>query len=310
MKRIGLLSEFTQHTTKVLQTLEDICLDVEYEVELLKDFDEQETVAGAVLGLINLCDVLVAIVSKNNGSICYQIGLAHGVGKPVIIITDSESELPPEIRGQRVLAVSGRDLSSPNFHFQLREAIEDSVKRNSGYLGPRDESTYPATNYPVEHLNSFRSIFAAEGPRRIKLFEHWFSEIASKVEGWEVIGSEVRSRGERIFDLVIWNSLKDSELSVLGNPIAVEMKAIGSMKKETLHQFLHSSKKAGINGLILATTGVNDSRTRNLLKRLRTEENVNAIALDRNDLISVRSPDDLLALVKTKVRELLYGKDL
>lgn len=95
----------------------------------------------------------------------------------------------------------------------------------------------------------------------------------------------------------------------MGNPIAVEIKAIGSMNSSMLHHFLHMSKKSGIKGLILATTGLNDRRTKDLLSRLRAEEGVNAIALDRDDLINVKNPSDMLFLVKSKVRELLYGQE-
>ena len=75
------------------------------------------------------------------------------------------------------------------------------------------------------------------------------------------------------------------------------------------HNLLKMSKKSGIKGLILATTGLNNIRTKKLLSRLRAEEGINVIALDRDDLINVISPSDLLYLVKTKVRELLYGKE-
>jgi hypothetical protein len=73
-----------------------------------------------------------------------------------------------------------------------------------------------------------------------------------------------------------------------------EIKAIGSMNTSMLHQFLHISKKSGIRGVILATTGLNDERTKNLLNRLRVKEGINAIALDRDDLIDVRNSSDLL----------------
>ena len=309
MKRIGLLNSFSREADDLKNALKYISENEGYEIETLDDFDLKETVSGAIWGLINLCDVLIAFANKRNESLYYQIGLAHGAGKSVIIVTEHEYSLPPEIRGQRILSTSQRSLFDSNFIFQLTEAIEDATRRKSGYLGPRYEYKRYSMYEDFRPSRNFSDLFAEEGPRRNQLFEQWFSELAAGIEGWEVIESDTKNRRDRGFDLVIWNSHEDSELAVLGNPIAVEIKAIGSMNSSMLHQFLHMSKKSGIKGLILATTGSNDRRTRNLLKRLRIEEGINAIALDRDDLINVRNSSDLLFLVKSKVRELLYGQE-
>lgn len=310
MNRIGLLGGFSYESDELKNALMHISDVKGYEIETIKDFEFQETVSGAIWGLINLCDVLVAFVNKENESLYYQIGLAHGARKPVIIVTDREHFLPPEIRGQRILITSQRSLFDNNFIFKLKEAIEDAATRkSSGYLGPRSEQKSYSVSHDFRPTRSFRDLFATEGPRRSRLFEQWFAEIATGIEGWEVIESDTGNRNDRGFDLVIWNSQEDSELAILGNPIAVEIKAIGSMNSSMLHQFLHMSKKSGIKGLILATTGLNDKRTRKLLNRLRAEEGISAIALDRDDLINVRNPRDLLFLVKSKVRELLYGQE-
>ncbi|MBY8960848.1 hypothetical protein J1G18_26470 [Pseudomonas sp. MIS38] len=309
MKRIGLLNGFTYEADQLKSALKYISVIGEYEFETIDDFKFQETVSSAIWGLINLCDVLVAFANSKSESLYYQIGLAHGAGKPVIIITDDEYSLPPEIRGQRILSTSQKNISDKKFIFQLKEAIEDSTRRKSGYLGPRSENKQYSSPQNFRPSVNFRDLFAAEGPRRVKLFENWFAETAAGIEGWEVIESEPKSSRDRGYDLVIWNSQEDSELAVLGNPIAVEIKAIGSMNTSMLHHFLHMSKKSGIKGLILATTGLNDRRTKDLLGRLRAEEGVNAIALDRDDLINVRNSNDLLRLIKSKVRELLYGQE-
>lgn len=310
MKRIGLLNSFSHEANELRKSLTHTSQMENYEVETIEDFDQKETVSGAIWGLINLCDVLIAFIDSKSESLYYQIGLAHGAGKPVIIITDHEYSLPPEIRGQRILSTSQRSFFNDNFIFQLKEAIEDATRRRSGYLGPRSEHSPYSLPHNFQPSENFRDLFAAEGPRRGRLFERWFSEMAGGIKDWEVIESESINRRDNGFDLVIWNSQEDSELAVLGNPIAVEIKAIGSMNSSTLHNFLQTSKRSGIKGVILATTGINDRRTKNLLSKLRVEEGINAIALDRDDLINVRHPSDLLHIVKKKVRELLYGQGL
>lgn len=309
MKRIGILNEFSHQKYELKKSLEYISEIEGYKVETIEDFSAQETIIDAIWGLINLCDVLIAYVSNKDESLYYQIGLAHGAKKPVVIVTEHEYILPPELRGQRILSTSQRSLSDSNFMFQLKEAIEDSTCKKIGYLGPRRELKQYYTSQHLVISRSFRDLFSAEVSRRGRLFEQWFAEIARGVDGWEVIESDSNARHEKGFDLVIWNSQEDSELAILGNPIAVELKAISSMNSSSLSQFLHMSKISGIKGLILATTGLNDNRTKHLLNKFRVEEGINAIALDRDDSVNVREPSDLLFLVKSKVRELLYGQE-
>lgn len=224
MKRIGLLNGFSYGADELKNALKHISEIEGYEIETLEAFDLQETISGAIWGLINLCDVLIAFVNSRNESLYYQIGLAHGAGKPVIIVTDHEYSLPPEIRGQRILSTSQRSLFDSNFMFQLKEAIEDATRRRSGYLGPRSEHKKYAISQDFRPSRNFRDLFAVEGVRRGSKFEEWFAEMSAGIEGWEVIKSDSSNRRGRGFDLVIWNSQEDSELAILGNPIAVEIK--------------------------------------------------------------------------------------
>lgn len=309
MKRIGLLNGFSRDAIELTRALDTLSESQEYQMETLEEFGLQESVSTAIWGLINLCDVLIAFVNESNQNLYYQIGLAHGAGKPVIIVTDQEYSLPADLRSQRILNVAKHDIYGENFLFQLREMIGNATRRKVGHIGPRGEYKYYSMSQDHRPANNFRDLFTTEGLRRFKWFERWFSEIASGVDGWEVIEPESKNRIDRGFDLVIWNSIEDPELAILGNPIAVEMKAIGSMNSSGLHDLLHLSKKSGIKGLILATTGLNNNRTKKLLSRLRDEEGINAIAFDRDDLIDVKKSSDLLLLVKSKVRGLLYREE-
>ena len=78
------------------------------------------------------------------------------------------------------------------------------------------------------------------------------------------------------------------------------------MNYSSWSKFLHGARVAGLETVILATTGRNSPTTQERLAQLRFEEGVNAIVLDRDDLIEVTQPEDLLLLIKEKIRELLY----
>lgn len=309
MKRIGFLSDHWGHGS-VLQALQNLGHSNEYRLETIDDFRRVESVVQAVWGLINLVDVLVAYITKDSRNLYYEIGLAHGAGKPVIIIAEKSVSLPADVLGQRVLSIDAANHSIENLTFLIREAIEEADRRrylHTGYRGPREGTDqYLRSEYSTPPIGDFRALFSYEGTARGMRFERWFVDVARAVAGWEVIESERTSARSEGFDFVIWNSRDDSELSALGNPIAIELKAIRAMNSEMLARFLHRARVSGLKAVVLATTGKNDQRTRNLLSRLRKDEGINAIALDRDDLIQVTHPEDLVFLLKQKIRELLY----
>lgn len=309
MKRIGLLTDHWGPSS-VREALERIGRMDGYRLETIEDFRSIDSIAQAVWGLLNLVDVVVAHITKDSRNIYYEIGLAHGLGKPVILLVEDATTLSGDLIGQRVISVDSNKYSSENLAFRIKEAIEETERRGrvfTGYRGPREDTRrYPPSGFDASSIADFRSLFSFEGAARGIRFERWFSDVARAVPGWEVIESE-RSRGrDQGFDLVIWNSRDDLELNALGNPIAIELKSIRAMNASVLSEFLYRARKSGLKAVVLATTGINDARTQKMLSRLRKEEGINAIALDRDDLIQVTHPEDLMMLFKRKVRELLY----
>lgn len=312
MKRIGLLTDRWGQSS-VREALENIGRTDEYRLETIEDFQSVESIAQAVWGLLNLVDVIVAYITQDSPNIYYEIGLAHGLGKPVIVLTEGANSLYGDLIGQRVISIDSHNYSSENLAFRIKQAIDETDQRShtfTGYRGPREETRhYPPSRFDISSITDFRTLFSFEGSARGIRFEQWLSAVARAVPGWDVIESE-RSHGkDQGFDLVIWNSRDDFELNALGNPIAIELKSIRAMNASMLSDFLNRARTSGLKAVVLATTGINDPRTQKMLHRLRKEEGINAIALDRDDLIQVKHPEDLLMLFKRKVRELLYERD-
>lgn len=308
--RIGLLPDYRGHSL-VRDALENLSARGTYELETIDDFQAVESIDHAVWSLLNLVDVVVASLAKDSPNLYYEIGLAHGLGKPVIVVAQEDSpELPPLLASQRIIRITPRIDTVETLTFRLKEALDEALTRHKPYSGPRAlnglSSMSPTSTHSPVNVGDFRSLFAFEGPARGIRFERWFTEMARGVLGWEVVEADRGRRTDTGFDLAIWNSREESELQALGNPIAVELRAISGMSEAYLSGFLHRARRSGLKGLVLATTGVNTPRTKRLLARLRVEEGIRAIALDRDDLIDVTTPEELLSAFRHKARELLY----
>ena len=313
MLRIGFISDH-RGPSLVRAALEQLQQRSVIQLETIDDYRPVESIDQATWSLINLVDVVVAVVIKGSQNLYYEIGLAHGVGKPVIVVGEEGApEPPPALASQRIVRITSRFDTQDSVAFRLNEAINEALTRKKPFSGPRALTDHPPS-YSSPYFDSstvadFRSLFAYEGISRAIRFEQWFASMARGVPGWEVITSDRHGRSTDGFDLVIWNSREDSELMVLGNPIAVELKAIRAMNSEALSHFLSLARKSGLKAVVLATTGVNLPRTKRLLSKLRADEGIRAIAMDRDDLIQVSTPEQLLRIFKEKVREVLYNEE-
>jgi HJR/Mrr/RecB family endonuclease len=77
-----------------------------------------------VPALIRSCDALVAIIAKDRSNVLFEIGVAVGAGKPVILLADADDVVPNELRAYPCIGPTreGRDITSATVRFlrQLR----------------------------------------------------------------------------------------------------------------------------------------------------------------------------------------------
>jgi len=83
-------------------------------------------------------DVIIADLTSKNPNVMYELGLAHAITKPVVLISDSIDDVPFDLRSLRII---GYDRKNPNWGFLLREDIVSSLKE---VLKNPEESIPPA----------------------------------------------------------------------------------------------------------------------------------------------------------------------
>src|SRR4051812_43366777 len=47
-------------------------------------------------------DLLLADLTSRNGNVFYELGLAHAIGKPVVLVSESIEDVPFDLRGLRM----------------------------------------------------------------------------------------------------------------------------------------------------------------------------------------------------------------
>lgn len=78
-----------------------------------------------IWSLTQRAELLLADLTGRNPNVFYELGLAHAIGKPVVLVTNSIEDVPFDLRGLRVITYNKDE---PNWGSQLRVAITASIK--------------------------------------------------------------------------------------------------------------------------------------------------------------------------------------
>lgn len=92
--------EFAEFYEDVIHpSLEDVGYEVEQAVQA---FDDREQLRGAIMSIYR-ARLVVADITVMNSQLYYELGLAQGLLKPMIVMTRQIERLPPAFQGARIL---------------------------------------------------------------------------------------------------------------------------------------------------------------------------------------------------------------
>jgi hypothetical protein len=83
------------------------------------------SIIGDIWRLTQEAAVLIADLSGKNPNVFYELGLAHAIGKPVILVSSSIEDIPFDLRSLRVLVY---DKDNEAWGAELRERIVSSLR--------------------------------------------------------------------------------------------------------------------------------------------------------------------------------------
>ncbi len=76
---------------------------------------------------INSCELLVADCTGQNANVFYEIGIAHTVGKPVVLISQNREDIPFDLRHMRSIVYRDDEKGLAALRGDLRGAIESLI---------------------------------------------------------------------------------------------------------------------------------------------------------------------------------------
>jgi len=87
--------------TSVRDAVEDAVKTAGYEFDIAADISKPGNIMQQVWGSIRQAPVVIADLTGLNANVMYEVGVAHALGKQVILITQEPSAIPFDIRGNR-----------------------------------------------------------------------------------------------------------------------------------------------------------------------------------------------------------------
>jgi len=112
---------FAPSLKKTYSAIQKACRGLRLSVERGDDIFSSANVIDEIWEAINNCGVLVADCTTRNPNVFYEIGIAHTLGKEVILISQSKEDVPFDVNHIRYLSY----LPSPT---GLRKLTDDLKK--------------------------------------------------------------------------------------------------------------------------------------------------------------------------------------
>ncbi len=89
------------------------------------DLYRPSSIINDVWNLITISKILLADLTDKNPNVLNELGLAHAIAKPAIIIAEKIEDIPFDLRSLRVIVYNKND---PNWGINLKEKISLSIK--------------------------------------------------------------------------------------------------------------------------------------------------------------------------------------
>jgi len=125
---ISVMMPFKPNFTPVYQAIQRACAQTPHPAKRADEVWNNSTVISDILELINHSAVVICDLTGRNENVFYELGIAHAWGKTVIPITQSEADVPFDLKHHRFLPYLNNSEG-------LVAMERDLAKRLTGLLG-------------------------------------------------------------------------------------------------------------------------------------------------------------------------------
>ena len=134
--------------------------------------------------LTKTAEIILADLSGQNPNVFYELGLAHAIAKPVILITESIDDVPFDLQSLRIINYNKNksnwgEILQENITQSITEAIEDPTKSILSTFLDVDESARPKISSVEKDIAEIRQDIASL--QRIQHISGRYSQLGTQI---------------------------------------------------------------------------------------------------------------------------------
>jgi nucleoside 2-deoxyribosyltransferase len=97
------------------------------------DFFTAKSIISDIWNAINSCRIVIADCTGRNPNVFYEIGMAHTLGKPVILISQNKDDIPFDVQYIRYILYEYTPRGMSEFEKKLTSTIESELRDEFSY---------------------------------------------------------------------------------------------------------------------------------------------------------------------------------
>jgi chromosome segregation ATPase len=158
-KEVFVLIPFTQKFNKVYeQVISPACTDLGYEVSKADSTNTSQNILRDIIEGISNADLLIADLTNSNPNVFYEAGVAHGLGTPTILITQSIDSVPFDLQAYHMIEYSTEFDEIGEFESELTDIAEKHLDDEMEFGSPvsdfADSAIRGATGSDTEYTET------------------------------------------------------------------------------------------------------------------------------------------------------------
>lgn len=116
--------EFKPVYESVIKSLEkDLDLNLKKGIKRGDDFFSHRNIMDEIWSALNACKIVIADCTGRNANVFYELGIAHTLGKPYILITQNIKDAPFDIQGRRLIEYQDSIAGTEKLKADLKKAV-------------------------------------------------------------------------------------------------------------------------------------------------------------------------------------------
>ncbi len=127
---ISVMMPFAGQFNKVYETIQKVSSDLSLECHRADDIWNHDAIIQDVVSLINRSTIVICDCTGRNANVFYEAGIAHTLGKDVILITQNKNDIPFDLSHLRYIYYLDNNEGREQLFIELSQRIKTLVAQN------------------------------------------------------------------------------------------------------------------------------------------------------------------------------------